>query len=145
MERVNEDVSKVARPDLKKAANLDDKERDKTWLTSIKIVIVSANSILLKLIAPLTMEAQVVSDEAANMACSRRRRRDWFFSWRSVRTGKKMSRASATIAALYGWLRLIEGNTRETHRSFERWALVPGLRTEEPWMRAVHTNVSRSM
>jgi hypothetical protein len=46
------------------------------------------------------MEAQVVSADAANINCSRRRRLGWFFSTWSVRSGRKMSRASDTIAAL---------------------------------------------
>jgi hypothetical protein len=69
MEIVKEDISKAARPDLKKAAN--DNERDKTWHTSMEIVTVIPNSILLKLTAPLAMEAQVVNAEAANIACNR--------------------------------------------------------------------------
>jgi hypothetical protein len=42
-----------------------------------------------------------VSADAANMNCSRRRRRGSFFSSRMVRRGRNTSRASATIAALF--------------------------------------------
>jgi hypothetical protein len=49
-------------------------KEDRTWLTSIPIATVNPNPILHKLKIPDTMEAHVISADAANMNCSRRRR-----------------------------------------------------------------------
>jgi hypothetical protein len=62
--------------------------------TSIATAIIYPNKIRFKLKIQETIEAHVVIVEAANMNCSRWRRRGWFFSSRRVRRGKKMSKAS---------------------------------------------------
>jgi hypothetical protein len=113
--------------------------------TSIFTATIHPNKICRKLKAPETMEAHVVSAEAANTNCSRRRTRGWFFSARRVRRGKKMSNMSDIIDALC----MVEPNKMRrknmgvTHSSFEEWLPVPCKGRLEFCVSKIHSNMSR--